>query len=118
MAKQIIDFPDGKGGMRKVEAEPFAGQKHDEERAAKAFDKAISESAWIRVGRAAEAFNKFHRAYATEEGLTKEEFMAAVYLENLNMREFTPKEDGGSEYYDHICKLTWEEFERKKQEEI
>jgi len=116
MPKELIDFPDGKGGMMRVEAERHPGKTHNEEKAAKIFDKAVTESTWIRVAKAAESFNKFHRAYATENGLTEEEFAAAVYLENLNMRTYFPANLGGAQYYDKICKLTWEEFERKRKE--
>jgi len=114
--KRTIDFPDGKGGYKPVEAEEVPGQQQDEDKASRAFDRAVKDSTWIRVSRAAEAFNKMHRAYQAEEQLTVEEFTAAVYLEILNMRTFFPENLGGSAYHDKICKLTWEYFERKRKE--
>jgi len=114
--KELIDFPDGKGGYKKVEAERVPGQTQNEEKAARAFDKAVKESTWIRVSRAAEAFNKMHRAYQAEEQLTIEEFTAAVYLEILNMRAFFPERYGGADHHDMICKKTWEYFEKKRRE--
>lgn len=97
------NMPDGRGGTRAI-----ASKKDDPQ------TRVTETSFWQRVGAAAEAYNKFHRIYATDHQLTSEEEAAAVYLEVLNIRTFYPKEIGGPERYDALCKMVWEWFEKNK----
>lgn len=108
-----IEIPDGQGGMKKVvpdgvhQGKTFEGQD-------KRFMEEQEKAAWERIGRAAESFNAFHKAYATDHGLTREELIGAAYLENLNLREFYPQEFGGPKEFDEVCKRVWEWFELNK----
>jgi len=104
---------DGSGEMKEVvpdhvhEGKTFEGQ---EER----FTKHRENEAWERIGKAAQDFNKYHQAYATDHNLSPEELVAATYLENLNMRYFYPEDLGGPDHYDTLCKSVWEWFEENK----
>lgn len=114
---KTLQVPDGRGGMRDVTIEKeWRSKGADKERADKARKEAEEKAFWQSVGRAAEAYNKFHKIYATDHNLTPEEEAAAVYLELLNIREFFPQELGGSKRYDEICKGVWEWFEKNKNE--
>ena len=112
MTKEI-EIPDGQGGMKKVIPDgvhpwkTFEGQD-------KRFIEEQEKAAWERIGHAAESFNAFHKAYATDHGLTQEELIGAAYLENLNLREFYPQESGGPKAYDEVCKRIWQWFELNK----
>lgn len=112
MAKELIEIPSGAGKTIKVEATRHEGKKF-EGTAAKV--KEESEKAyWERIGKAAEAFNSYHKAYGTDFSLEPEEIVAAMYLEILNWKEFYPKELGGPKHFDEICKEVWQWFEDHK----
>lgn len=109
-----IEIPDGSGGYKKVMAEERPGQTAKNQPQQERFAQEQEKAAWERIGYAAEAFNRYHKAYGTDSGLSQEELVAAAYLENLNLREFYPPELGGPEGYDKICKEVWEWFEKNK----
>jgi hypothetical protein len=112
---KTIAVPDGRGGMRDAQIEhTHKGGTGDAEKAMAARAKVEESSFWKRVGKATEAYNKFHKIYATDHELTPEEEAGAVYLELLNIREFFPVELGGTKRYDELCKLVWEWFEKNK----
>lgn len=90
------------------------GKSVNVDRSNKVFIEAQETAWWERVGKAAEAFNAMHLAYANDFRLTAEEISAAVYLENLNMREFFPENIGGAKGYDDLCKAVWHWFEQQK----
>lgn len=90
------------------------GQSVDMDKSKKVFQEAQENAWWERVGKATEAFNAMHLSYAKDFHITPEEVAAAVYLENLNMREFYPAEMGGKEGYDELCKAVWSWFEQQK----
>lgn len=113
MTKETVNVPTGVGPVP-VTMEKHPGQSVNMERSNKILAEAAEKTSWERIGKAAEAFNAMHQAYATDFGLTAEELSAAVYLENLNMREFYPNELGGRKGYDDLCKATWEWFENQK----
>lgn len=110
--KKEIQVPDGAGGFKTVMADTHPGKTFDGQD--KRFFEKQEELAWERIGRAAEAFNAFHKAYGTDHGLSQEELIAAAYLENLNLREFYPTDLGGASAYDEHCKKVWAWFERNK----
>lgn len=97
-----------------MSSEKLPGKSVDIEKSKKIFTATQEASWWERVGKAAEAFNRMHLAYANDYKLEPEEIAAAVYLENLNMREFYPTSLGGLPSYDALCKATWEWFGQQK----
>ena len=101
-----IEVPDGEGSMKEVEADSVHEGKTFEGQEERLMEHS-EEAAWTRIGKAAHAFNEFHKAYATDHGLTHEELVAAIYLENLNMKFFYPEEQGGPERYDEQCKKVY-----------
>jgi hypothetical protein len=112
---KTIKVPDGRGGMREAPVEhEHRGGTADQTKAEAARAKVEEASFWKRVGHATEAYNSFHKIYATDHELTPEEEAAAVYLDLLNIREFFPKELGGTERYDELCKVVWTWFEQNK----
>lgn len=113
MTTERVDVPTGVGSVP-VEMERHDGQSVDIERSNKILAEAKEKAAWERIGKAAESFNAMHQAYATDYGLTEEELSAAVYLENVNMREFYPERLGGPKGYDDLCKATWDWFQKQK----
>lgn len=117
MSKEVVDVPTGVGAVP-VEMTRHDGQSVNMERSNAILAEAREKNSWDRIGKAAEAFNKMHQAYATDFGLTEEELSAAVYLENLNMRDFFPPNLGGPEAYDKLCKATWEWFEEQKKKGV
>jgi len=110
--KELIEVPAGAGKTAKILATRHEGKKFDgvKEKAQEEGEKAY----WERVGKAAEAFNSFHKAYGTDFGLEAEEIVAAMYLELLNWREFFPTELGGTKCFDDKCKEVWSWFEDHK----
>jgi hypothetical protein len=108
MPKKLIDVPDGKGGWKKIEAEEVPGSKQDSEKAAHAMAKAQEEDFFKRVGTCTQAVNDFIKLYANDHGLTQEEVIAAIYLENCNNRHFFP--DGAAKF-DKICQDVWAWFQ-------
>lgn len=113
MTKETIEVPTGVGSVP-VSMERHPGQSVDIDRSNKILAEAAERTSWERIGKTAEAFNAMHQAYATDFGLTAEELSAAVYLENINMREFYPTDLGGPNGYDELCKATWEWFKQQK----
>jgi hypothetical protein len=94
--------------------EKLPGKSVDLAKSKKIFTETQETSWWERVGKTAEAFNRMHLAYANDYQLDPEEIAAAVYLENLNMREFYPTNLGGLKSYDELCVATWKWFEEQK----
>jgi len=112
---ETIKIPDGRGGMRDAPVEhEHPGGTGDKTKAEIARAKVEETSFWKRVGQATEAYNRFHKIYATDHELTPEEEAGAIYLEVLNIREFFPAELGGTKRYDELCKIVYEWFERNK----
>lgn len=103
MAEETVQMPDGNGGYVEVKAERLDGSKADESKQQAAFNKENLKAHEERIGNAAESFNSFHKAYATDHNLTEEELVKAVYLELLNLKEFYPEELGGETRFDELC---------------
>lgn len=115
MPKEKIQMPDGSGNWKEVEAEKISdGDTADLNKQQKALDAEKQKAHEERVGKAAEKFNEYHKAYATDYALTEEELVKAVYLELLNLKEFYPKELGGPVRVDELCQETFEWFEENK----
>lgn len=108
----MVEIPMGNGTTIKKEAIRHEG-KEFENVDSKIHEEAVKASE-ERIGAAAEAFNKFHKAYATDFNLREEELIAAMYLEVLNWQEFYPDELGGKERFKEICDQTWKWFEKNK----
>jgi hypothetical protein len=108
MTKEVIPVPDGHGGWKKIEAEKVPGSKQNTEKAAHAMAKAQEEDFFKRVGTCTQAINDFTRLYAQDHGMTSEEIVAAVYLENCNNRHFFPD---GMTKFDRICQDVWAWFQ-------
>lgn len=106
-------IPDGNGGWKEVEYYKTPVKPANLDKRQAAFEKASEDDFYIRVGRCTEHLNRYLRAYAKDFNLTKSEVAAAVYLENCNMKYFFPKEDGGKEQYENICKTVWEWFKKQ-----
>jgi hypothetical protein len=111
--KVTVEFPTATGTIP-VQMTKHQGQTVNLERSNKAMAEAREKASWERIGTTTESFNSMHQAYASDYGLTPEELAAAVYLENLNMREFFPEDLGGKQGYDTLCKAVWEWFEEQK----
>lgn len=90
------------------------GNSADNKKQQETFTKEQEKAREERIGKAAQAFNKYHLAYANDYNLETEEVVAAAFLENLNCREFFPKRLGGKEGYDKICKEIAAWFEQNK----
>lgn len=114
MVKEKVQIPDGGGGYSEVEADRVDGQQADANRQNEQLQKEAQKAHWTRVGKGAEAFNKFHKAYATDFSLTEEELIKVMYLEILNWKEFYPEDLGGSQRFDELCKEAWAWFEENK----
>lgn len=115
MSKEMVQIPDGNGGMIETEAEKFSdGASADAEKQQSRLDEEAAKAKETRIGAAAEAFNKYHKGYATDHRLSEDELVAAMHLELLNWREFWPKELGGVERFDEICDETYTWFEENK----
>lgn len=108
MTTKMVRVPDGSGGWTEQEMTEVPGSKLNMEKANKAFTEEQKKSFFIRVGKCAEDLNKFLQLYAKDYDLTGEEVAAAVYLENLNNRQFFP---GGVPAYDALCKGVWDWFQ-------
>ena len=106
-------IPDGNGGWQEVEYIKTPVKPANEEKRKAAFDKAAEDDFYIRVGRCTESLSKFLRGYARDYQLTRSEIAAAVYLENCNNKYFFPKEDGGKEQFETICKKVWDWFKKQ-----
>lgn len=90
------------------------GATADKDRQEKEFKTKQAEARTERIGHAAEIFNKYHVAYASEHNLEPDELVAAVFLENLNCREFYPSRLGGPAGYDQICQQVSDWFQKNK----
>ena len=111
---ETISVPDGEGGFKDIQAERLDGKSADRAKQEATIQKESEEAHESRVGAAAEAFNKMHKAYATDFNLTEEEVVKSMYLELLNWKEFYPKELGGTLRFDELCKEAWTWFESIK----
>lgn len=109
----MVNMPTAAGEVS-VAMNAHPGQTVDLKKSQEIMADAQEKAAWERIGRAAEAFNKMHQAYATDYALTPEELSCAVYLENVNMREFFPEDLGGTKGYDALCKAVWNWFSEQK----
>ncbi len=105
-----IKVPTGDGGWKEVEATQHPGQTQNPEKVEAAMAQAKEKDFYIRVGRCTEALNKFLKVYATDHGLTPEEVVGAVYLENCNNRFFYPEDLGGKERFDATVATIWSWF--------
>ncbi len=113
--KEKIKMPDGRGGFIQMEADKFSdGATADIDRQQKKLNEEKLKAHEERVGKAAEKFNSFHKAYATDYGITGEEIVKAVYLELLNLKEFYPADLGGPPRVDELCGEVFEWFEENK----
>lgn len=110
-----ITIPDGNGNMVTIEAQTV--RRTNQEAAQEGLDRARKDDFFIRVGQCTEALHKFLKAYIVDYGLTQEEAIAAVYLMNINNREFVPEGvTNWGEYYDGVCRHVWEWFQKHKEE--
>jgi hypothetical protein len=110
MEKEKVQMPDGKGGYTTVEAERFSGGTADRDKQNQKLKEEAKKAHEERVGHAAEAFNGYHKLYASDHELSAEEVVKAVYLELLNLKEFYPEEMGGQKRVDELCAETYEWF--------
>ncbi len=115
MTKEMVQMPDGEGGFKDVEADRFSdGATADNKKQQEKLDAERLQAHEERIGKAAEEFNRFHKAYATDYALTEEELVKTVYLELLNLKEFYPEELGGSKRVDELCREAFKWFEENK----
>lgn len=115
MTTEKIQMPDGSGNWKEVEAKKISdGASADVDKQQKALNEEKQKAHEERVGKAAEKFNEYHKAYATDYALTEEELVKAVYLELLNLKEFYPKDLGGPKRVDELCEEVWAWFEENK----
>ena len=113
MTTEMIQVPDGEGGFTLTEAERFSGGTADRDKQNKVLAEKSREAHEERVGKAAEAFNSYHKLYASDHALDAEEVVKAVYLELLNLKEFYPENMGGTKRVDEICSETYEWFKKQ-----
>jgi len=113
MVEEMVKMPDGKGGYVEVAAQRLDGSTADVDKQQTAFNAEALKAHEERIGKAAETFNNFHKAYATDNALTEEELVKGVYLELLNLKEFYPKELGGEDRFDELCKQTHQWFQEQ-----
>lgn len=112
---RTITIPDENGNMVKVEATDV--RRKDQKAAQQGLESARADDFFIRVGHCTAALHKFLKAYIIDYGLTQEEAIAAVYLMNINNREFAPDDaENWKEYYDGVCKHVWDWFNEHKDE--
>ena len=110
--KRKIRVPDGKGGWKLEDAVGETTKvKLSDEKAQDRLQHAQEEDFFARVGACTEALNTFLKIYTNDHNLSHEEVMAAIYLENLNNREYYPE---GAEKYDNICKDVHAWFQSNK----
>jgi len=115
MNERTITIPDGEGNMVAVEATDV--RQTNSQAAEKGLKNARADDFFIRIGHCTEALHKFLKAYIVDYGLTQEEAIAAVYLMNINNREFAPDgTENWGEYYDGVCKHVWDWFQKHKEE--
>jgi hypothetical protein len=110
--KRKVRIPDGKGGWTYAETTEEAKKvEYPKEKAQENLQKEQEKDFFSRVGACTDALNNFLKFYVNDNGLSAEEIMAAIYLENLNNREFYP---GGTEKYDNVCKDVYNWFQANK----
>jgi hypothetical protein len=115
MGKRMMAIPDGDGNM--VEVGATAVKRQNPQAAEEGLEHARENDFYMRIGHCTEALHKFLKAYIIDYGLTQEEAIAAVYLMNINNREFPPEgAENWSEYYDDVCKRVWDWFVEHKEE--
>jgi hypothetical protein len=113
MEERTITIPDGNGNM--VEVKSTKVERKNFEAAEEGLNKEREGDFFMRVGHCTEELHKFLKAYIIDYGLTQEEAIAAVYLMNINNREFAPEgAENWKEYYDDICKHVWDWFKKHK----
>jgi len=106
---RMVKVPNGDGGFDEVPATVHEGKSFGNP--SEKIQEEAEKAAWERIGSAAENFNKYVKAYATDHALETEELVAAMYLEILNWRKFYPEDLGGVERFDTICKQVNDWFE-------
>jgi len=110
-----ITIPDKDGNMVQIDATRVEQKNTDA--AEQGLSNARRDDFFIRVGHCTEALHKFLKTYIIDYGLTQEEAIAAVYLMNINNREFAPeKTTNWKEHYDSICQMVWDWFQKHKEE--
>jgi hypothetical protein len=106
-----IRVPDGHGNWVEVPAGTKA--KIDPQRVQETLQKKQEEDFFNRVGACTESLNKYLKAYARDYGLSPEEIIASVYLENCNNRYYFPEELGGKNKFDQITTDVWNWFKEQ-----
>lgn len=115
MSTEKVLVPDGHGGYKKIDAVKISdGQQADAHRQNKILVEEALKASLERIAKAAEAFNKMHKVYATDYALEVDELIKAMYLEILNWKEFFPKELGGPAQFDVYCKEIYDWFVENK----
>jgi len=105
-------IPDGRGGWKTIEVngekkKVTATPEKIQERLLQVQEKDFFE----RVGACTDSLNRYLEVYSKEKMLSPEETIAAVYLENINNREYYP---GGIEKFNRICEDVWNWFQKNK----
>ncbi len=114
-SKPMMSIPDGNGNMVNVEAKRVV--RKDPKPAEEQLEHTREGDFFMRVGHCTAAMHKFLKAYSIDYGLAQEEAIAAVYLMNINNREFAPDDaENWKEYYDDLCKHVWDWFVEHKEE--
>lgn len=115
MAPPTLTVPDKDGNMVEIDAQRV--EQQNTEAAEKGLSNARQDDFFIRVGHCTEALHRFLKTYIADYGLTQEEAIAAVYLMNINNREFAPEDaKNWKEYYDSICQVVWDWFQEHNKE--
>lgn len=110
--KAKVRIPTRGGGWVEADAIEHPGQTQDPDKVEEAMAKARERDFFKRVGAFTEAINKYVQMYAADHGLSLEEAVAAVYLENCNNRFYYPEDQGGKERFDQVTKEVWEWFKK------
>lgn len=114
MTEKVL-VSDGHGGYKQIDAVKVSnGSQANAEKQTKVLMEAAVKASHERIGLAAEAFNKMHKAYATDYALEVDELIKAMYLEILNWKEFFPKDLGGPAQFDVYCKEIYDWFVMNK----
>lgn len=113
MSDRTILLPDADGNMVAIEGTRVEHTKT--EKAQHNLEDVRRDDFFIRVGHCTESLHKFLKAYSVDYGLEMEEALAAVYLMNINNREFAPEGvTNWTEYYDALCVDVWNWFKKNK----
>jgi len=86
-------------------------ENSDGERQQKVFAQQAAQASWERIGTVAEKINQTVKALGTDYNLSVEELIKAMYLDLINWREFYPRDQGGPERFDILCRETIQWFE-------